>query len=139
SSAVINGITPRIEFYPISFLGIIRGKQFMHSDYDKFTFFDCDVHRCKGSLNKDYTEFKMAMAFKGITAMGIVRVSDNSYSGDNSKPVAEFRSATLVNPEVESEYYSQYVLGYQAGRALIGVAAEYIRFDKSGQYYKSYL
>lgn len=139
SSGVINAINPRIEFYPISFLGVARGRQYIYSNYDEFTFFDCDTSRCKGSLDKDYTEFKMAMAFKGITAMGLVRISDNTYSGDESMPVAEFRSATLVNPGVEEEYYSQYVLGYQTKRSLIGAVVEYIKFDRSKQYYKSYL
>lgn len=138
SSVVINSITPRFEFYPISFLGIVAGKQFINSNYTDFPFYNCDEVRCEGKFTKDFIEYKMALGFKGIIAMGILRQSNNSYSKGNGMPVGEFRYATVVNQEEETEYYTQYVLGYQTSKSLIGAIAEYVRFGKSDQYYKSY-
>jgi hypothetical protein len=137
SSAVINSYDARMEFYPISFISLAVGHKYVKSDYDKFSFYDCEEVRCKGELRRDYTEFKMAMAFSKFTAVGKVVMSRNSYDNPNndSRPVAEFRFAAIANAEVDDMYTSRYVLGYKAFGGMIGIMSHYASFAKSDQTY----
>jgi hypothetical protein len=137
TSAVISNYDARFEFYPISFISLAAGHKYIKSDYDQFSFYDCDKVRCKGELRRDYTEFKMAMAYAGVTAMGKVVMSRNSYDDkkEENKPVAEFRFAALANPGSDTMYNSQYVLGYKMLGGMIGVMSEYVKFDDADHTY----
>ena len=141
SSAVINSYGAEIGFYPISILGIERGFRNVQSDFGKFNFYDCDEVRCKGSLKRDYTTYKLALGYKNLVAMGRVQISDNKYSngGERNKPVAEFRFASLANPREDSHYYSQYVIAWRSSqlKGLIGIAKDYARFQESGMEFHS--
>lgn len=137
SSAVINNYDARLELYPISFISLAAGHKYIKSDYEGFSFYDCDEVRCTGELRRDYTEFKMAFALKGITAVGKIVMSRNSYDDPDNKnqPIAEFRFATLANSGHDQMYHSQYVLGYNSLGGMIGVMADYVRFDESEHTY----
>lgn len=136
SSAVINNYDARIEFYPISFIGLIAGKKYIKSDYENFTFFDCDKVRCMGTLERQYTQIKMALGYGRVLAMVNLIQATNTYSDekDEGKPVAEFRFAALANPERDKMYRSQYLLGIKHNnKGILGVVAEYVSFSESGQ------
>lgn len=136
TSAVINNYDARLEFYPISFIGIVKGKVYIKSDFDKFSFYDCEKVRCMGTLERDYTTVKMALGFGPIMMVGSVTMSVNTYSDElnENKPVAEFRFATLAHPDADKMYRSQYVLAYKhSNRGIIGIVAEYTSFSESDQ------
>jgi len=138
SSAVINQYDARIELYPISFIALIAGHQYIKSDFDKFTFFDCDVIRCKGTISRDYFQGKMALAFGPIVAMGNVKIARNSYDDqdDTNLPVGEFKFVTLANAGFDTMYKSRYLLGWKLdGGAMIGLMADYAKFSESKQEY----
>jgi hypothetical protein len=141
SNVVINSYGGEIGFWPISFLGVERGFRNVVSNFEEFPFYECEEVRCTGTLNRQYTTFKMALGYGPIVALGRVQVSDNTYNDpDNEgKQVAEFRFATLANPEEDAHYHSQYVLGVksQSLGGLVGVVKDYARFSESGQEYNS--
>lgn len=137
SSAVINSYDARVELYPISFIALVLGQKNINSDFDEFTFFDCQKVRCKGSIKRDYTQFKMALGFWKILAMANIVASQNTYSHEDNnrdQQVAEFRFAALANPEEDKMYRSQYVLAFKhSKKGLFGVLAEYVKFEDSEQ------
>lgn len=138
SSAVINGYDARLELYPISIIGLAIGQRNIVSDFEDFPFFDCEKVRCKGTIKRDYTQFKMALGFGPLMAVGNIVMSKNSYSDENDegKPVAEFRFAALANPIEDTMYRSQYVLGYKhSNKGILGVVAEYVNFAQAEQTY----
>jgi hypothetical protein len=136
SSVVVNSYDARLEVYPISFMGLVAGRAHTRSDFEKFPFFDCEKVRCKGTMDRDYFMFKMALGHKSILAVGNVSVSRNQYNdptGENL-PVGEFRFATLASPGSDQMYRSQYILGYKlSSDDLIGVVAEYVEFADANQ------
>ena len=133
TAAVVSNYDARIEFYPISFIGIVRGYKHVNSSYDKFSFFNCDEVRCKGDIKRDYTKVRVGLGAKGIIAVWEGMMSNNAYSGDDSKAVAEFRFASLANPQRESMYQSRYVLGYKHSKGIFGIVSEFVKFNKSKQ------
>jgi hypothetical protein len=137
SSGVINAYDARFEFYPISFISIAAGHKYIKSEWDEFNFYDCEQVRCTGETRRDYVEFKMAMGFAGVTTVGKVLASRNSYSDPEnlSQPVAEFRFAALASPGSDEMYNSQYILGYNAFGGMIGIMADYIKFENSEETY----
>lgn len=137
TSVVVNSITPRLEFYPISFINFSFGKQFLNSSYDKFSFYNCKETRCKGDLFKEFIEGKMALGYKGVILLGTVRTSYNKYSKGNGEPVGEFRYATRVHNPKDYEYFSQYGALYKTNLGMIGFISEYSHYAISHQSYKS--
>lgn len=140
SSAVINSYTTKIEFFPISFFGIVAGKESTISNYKKFTYYDCDNVRCEGNIDRDFLTFKLALAYGPLVAMGSISNVKNTYSFDSQNPntpVAEFRYATVVNPKEEEQYRSNYLIGFKTGIHTFGFATMYSLFHKSNQYYKT--
>jgi hypothetical protein len=133
SSAVVSNYDARIEFYPISILGIIRGYKHINSNFDKFSFFDCDKVRCKGDIKRDYTKLRLALGGFGVVALGEVLMSNNAYSGQDSDPVAEFRFAALADPQQDSMYQSRYLLALKHKKGIMGFLSEYTKFSGSGQ------
>jgi hypothetical protein len=135
SSAVINNYDARLEFYPLSIIGFVVGKKHIKSDYEDFSFFDCEKIRCMGTIDREYKQFKMALAFGKLITMVNIIESENTYDDvdDEGKPVAEFRFALLANPEEDKMYRSQYLLGYKHSTGLVGIVAEYVEFSMSDQ------
>lgn len=139
SSAVINTAKTKIELYPISFIGLVYGHEDIRSDYDKFPFFDCENVRCEGSIIRDYFQARMALGAGPVVFSGLLERSRNSYSVDDrdpSNPPAEFRFVTLVRPNNDEHYRSQYVLGMKSKYGTIIGVTEYVHFERSLQYNK---
>lgn len=138
SSAVVNNYDMRLEVYPISFVTFVVGKKHIRSDYTKFTFYDCNVVRCVGNIDREYKQAKIALGFKKLIATASITESQNTYSDEKNegKPVAEFRYAAKVNPREEKMYIAQYILGLKhSSRGIFGVLSEYVSFAKSDQTY----
>lgn len=134
TSAVVNNYDARLEFYPISFLGLIRGYRHINSSFDKFNFYDCDEVRCKGDIKRDYSRIKLALGAFGFLTITELTQSNNSYSGDSLLPVAEFRFATLANPSNDEMYQARYILAMKHdNNGIMGVVSEYTKFARSGQ------
>ena len=133
SSVVVNNYDARIEFYPISFIGLVRGYKHINSKFEDFPFFDCENVRCMGDIKRDYTRAKIGIGAKGIIALWEGTLSNNSYSGDDPRPVAEFRFATLAAPQSDSMYQSRYVLGIKHSSGIFGIVSDYVKFNKSKQ------
>ncbi len=139
TSAVINTTKARLELYPISFIGIVYGHEDIRSEYDKFTFFDCDKTRCKGSIIRDYFQARMALGAGPLVFSGLLERARNSYSADSrdaDNPPGEFRFVTLVNPKNDEYYRAQYVLGLKTRIGTLVGVTEYVHFDRSRQFNK---
>lgn len=136
TSAVVNNYDAKFEVFPISFLSITRGFKHINSNFN-FPFFNCDTVRCRGDIKRDYTEVRLALAYKGVTFMGSNLLSNNSYDDprNENKPVGEFRWVTLARADSDQLYVSRYVLGYSFGEGMIGVLTEYAHLAKSHQTY----
>lgn len=139
SSAVINTHRTKLEFYPISFLGIVYGHEDIRSKYDKFDFFDCENVRCEGGIVRDYFQARMALGAGPVVFSGLLEQARNSYTTDPrdaDNPPGEFRFVTLVNPGNDEHYRSQYVLGYKTSIGMIAGVTEYVHFARSHEYNK---
>ena len=135
SSVVVNNYDARVELYPISFLGFAAGRRHIQSSFEDFPFYNCEQVRCAGTIDRDYTQVKAAIGFGRFVTMANIIQSKNTYSDEDNegKPVAEFRFATLANAKEDTMYRSQYVLAYKHSTGLIGIVAEYVKFDESDQ------
>jgi hypothetical protein len=139
SSAVINSYDLKLEFYPISILGIAIGHQNIRSDFDEFPFYDCDEIRCTGELKKDYAHIRAVLGYGPIVAIGMVEESRNIYDDpDNEElPVAEFRFAIRARNDFDANTRSQYILGYRTeNKNMFALITEYVYFKESRQYNK---
>lgn len=136
SSGVINTAEGRLEFYPVSFLGFVKKYQTVKSDYDQFSFYDCDDVNCKGLIKRDSTIMKLALGAFGVIALGELEFSQNTYDVDKeNQPMAEFRFAMLADSNDDDFYRSRYVFAIKHKSGLIGVASEYAKFSNSKQSY----
>ena len=139
SSAVINSYDLKLEFYPISIIGIAVGHQNTQSDFEDFPFYDCEEVRCSGELKKDYAHIRAVLGYGPIIAIGMVEESRNNYddpTGDQ-QPVAEFRFAIRANNGFDENTRSQYILGYRtADKDMIALLTENVYFKESKQYHK---
>jgi hypothetical protein len=131
TSVVVNNATAAIEIFPISILGFEFGYQYIKSDYDGFTFYNCDEVRCRGEIHRQYAAMRGALGYKKIMGTYSVKVNRNSYNNANSKDVAEFRTANLIDQESEVSYETRYVLGYKLESGMIGVLTEYHKFSET--------
>jgi hypothetical protein len=133
SSGVINSYDARVEFFPISFLGFVRGYQHINSRFEKFNFYNCENVRCTGDIKRDYTKAKLALGALGFISIVELTISHNEYSGNGSEPVAEFRFATLAEAGQDSFNQSRYVLAYKHDKGVMGILTQYTKFSNSGQ------
>jgi hypothetical protein len=135
SSAVINSYDARIEFNPISFISLVRGYKHISSKYDEFSFYNCEKVRCTGDIKRDYSKLKFALGYAGILTVVELAMYNNEYSGSTNEEVAEFRFATLADPQSDSMYHSRYVLGLKHDSGLYGVMADHTLLNGSGDSY----
>jgi hypothetical protein len=131
TSVVVNNIQTQLEFYPISFLGIVIGKQFIRSDFD-FPNYDCEKIICRGNIEKKYIEYRLALGYKGFVSINTIRQDENTYY-PRKKPFAEFRTAMIADAHGENAYSSRHILGVQKGKELFGIGLEYSHLYESNQ------
>lgn len=137
SSGVINAAKAKFELYPVSFLGVVVGHETIQSDYNEFTFFDCENEvRCTGEIKRDYVQGRMALGAGPVVVSALVEESRNSYSADKegARPPGEFRFVVLANPEFDNHYRSQYVLGFKTSFGTLAAITEYVYFKESKTY-----
>lgn len=134
TSFVVHHFDYSAAIYPLSFLAMGAGRKEMQSDYQEFSFYDCDDIRCSGDLNKDYIFYKIILSYNSVIFNYKYLKSRNTYDGDDSKPVAEYLSLTQVNPGDEKEISKQYFFGLKLSEDVWGYYTEFTEFTKSNQY-----
>lgn len=136
SSGVINSVKGEIEFFPISFLGISAGRQFIHSNYD-FPFLNCDEVACEGEFRRNWVESKMVLGAKGWIAMGSYKV-DTLRGPDNSTPMADWRNVIIGEAGEEVQIEKKLIVGKMFSNKLVGILAENVQFLGSKERKESY-
>lgn len=136
SSAVINNLKMEVEIFPISFIGFVFGRQYIHSNYD-FPFFDCDQVNCQGNYTRNYVETKMALGAAGWVTLLSYRY-DTLRAPNNRRPIADWRNVIIGEPGEEVQIERKALLGKIHGLHMFGVLAENVRFEGSGEFKESY-
>ncbi len=138
TSIVVNHYDANISIYPISFLGYGAGHKEMNSNYDLYSFYNCEEVRCKGILKKDYTFGKIALGYGKLITTFRYQYWRNSYDDLNNegKGVAEYEYIVIANPEFDDDVQRSYFLGYKIGKDLIGFVSDQHQFQRSKSEYK---
>ena len=138
TSGVVSNYDSRLSFYPLSFLAFGAGHQEYYSQYEDFTYYDCDQVRCTGKISKDYSFGKLALAAGNFIGTFFYKEFRNTYSTDSfpDRPVAEYQYALEVVPRSESEIQRSYFLGYKMGEAYLGFLSDQRQFILSDKDYQ---
>lgn len=138
SSVVVYDYDASITVYPISFIGFGVGHQEMTSEYEEFTWYDCEEVRCTGKMNKDYAFGKLALGYGPLLATYSYAEFRNSYTDPDGTglPVGEYQWTTTVAPNNETSTRQTYLLGLKLGGDLLAAAADTRKFHVSQQIYK---
>ena len=137
TSVVVSSYDANLTIFPISFIGLGLGKKEMKSNYDEFTYYDCETIRCKGSLNKVYTMAKIALAYGPLLGTYYYKHFNNEYDDQKSQslPVAEYEFALEVNPSEETQVQKTAFLGFKIAESTIGIVSNKVEFLKSDKSY----
>ena len=138
SSGVINSAKARLEFFPVSFVGLAAGHEQVQSDFDGFTYFDCEQMRCKGEISRNFLQANLGLAIGPLVMLAFLEDSRNSYSEgkDPNQSPGEFRYIVLANPKSDRHHRTQYALGWKTELGTFAGMSDYIYFEKSKQYSK---
>lgn len=136
SSAVINSVKAEVEIFPVSFIGVVIGRQYIHSNYD-FPFFNCDQVICQGDFTRNYVETKMALGAAGWVTLLSYRY-DTLRAPNNNRPLADWRHVIVGNPGEEVQVERKALVAKIIGHHMYGVLAENVRFEGSGESKESY-
>lgn len=135
TSSVVYQHDSNITFYPVSFLAIGAGRTEMTSNYNEFSYFDCNKVRCEGTLNKDYAFGKIILAYDNFIANFKYTFSRNTYNDPDSKnlPVAEYADILLVDPLNETSTRRFYIFGYRMDQDILGILSDRKMYHSSGK------
>lgn len=138
TSAVVSHYDSNLTFYPISFIGLGAGHKELTSNYEEFTYYDCDSVRCSGNLKKDYSFGKIALGYANLLTTFSYTEYRNTYSDkDNlNQAVSEYEYILVVNPKRENQIQRTYFLGYKLGENLMGMISDQIQFLESEKDYQ---
>lgn len=138
SSIVVNDYDTSVSFYPISFIGFGAGQKKMKSNYNEFSYYDCEEVRCKGDLTKDYSFGKIAFGYSYLVSSFYYSEFRNQYSDEKNekKPVAEYEEVILANPDYDKSIKRSYLLGLKVDDTVIAFASDNSEYIESEQYYK---
>jgi len=136
SSAVINSTKAELEFFPISFLGLSVGRQYIHSNYE-FPFFDCDQVECKGTYERNWFEAKMALGHGGWVVVGNYKI-DNLTGPSDDKPMADWRNVIVGAPGKDVQIDKKLVVAKMFGPHMAGVLIESTLFLESRERRESF-
>jgi hypothetical protein len=135
SSVVVNAFRGEIEFFPISFLGVMAGYSQVHSNFE-FPFFNCEEIYCRGRTERRYLEGRMALGHKGYLFMSTYR-QDRLQFSQGDKQFAEFRRVIKGNPGHDVLEELRVVAGKSDKKRLLGLAHEWSRFQLSDEQSRS--
>ncbi|MCO4754816.1 MAG: hypothetical protein KC478_10065 [Bacteriovoracaceae bacterium] len=133
---MVNSYDVRVEFYPISFIGFAAGHEKARSDYEDFTYFECDEIRCSGDITRDYALAKIALAAGPILFSAMAKRSRNSYSGEDDEAVGEYQWAVLASAGSDTFHMRRFFTGLKTKVGTLGLLNEELRFSESEQFYK---
>lgn len=136
SSGVINSAKAELEFFPVSFLGIAAGRQFIHSNYE-FPFFDCEQVVCKGRYERNFVEGKMALAAGGWVLVGHYKI-DVLEAHEGGQPMADWRNVIIGDPKRDVQIEKKLIFGKNQGNHLTGVMIENVQFQGSRERKESF-
>ena len=85
TSGIINAFDTRLEIYPISFLGIVAGRETVLREAKSLSTFDCTVIDCQGRVTKDYIGARMALKYKSTFFMADMRTIALSFNRPNRR------------------------------------------------------
>jgi|TARA_Y100000768_G_C23888945_1_gene639118 hypothetical protein len=129
STIVVSHYQAQTLFYPVSFFGIGAGRQVQNSDYQDYTYYDCQKIRCKGNLTKNYTLAKLALGYAKFISTFRYKYSLNEYDQNKEQlPVGEYDYILQVSPNNEKQISRDYLLGIKHNKNVYGIASEYVEF-----------
>lgn len=137
TSGVINSIKGEIEVFPISFLGVAVGRQYILSNFD-FPFFECKQVTCQGEFQRNYIESKIAMGAKGFVTVLSYRY-DLLKGPHTNQPLADWRHVIIGKKNSDMQIERKAILARVDGPHMYGLLAENIRFEGSGELKESYV
>ncbi|MBI2522236.1 MAG: hypothetical protein HYV97_17585 [Bdellovibrio sp.] len=85
TSGIINAFDGRLEIYPISFFGIVGGRETVLRQAKSLDTFDCASIDCQGRVYKDYFGGRMALKFKSTFLMADMRTMALSFNHSNRR------------------------------------------------------
>lgn len=135
SSVVINEYSYDLTLYPVSFLGLGMAKTHIKSDYDQFTYYDCEEVRCKGLIDRDIVFGKLALAYGKYFSLFNYKVSTDTYSDEDPGKVAEYSYGILGREGSEKHVKRSYLLGLRDDKGFWAYILDTVHFNKSGQEY----
>lgn len=114
TSAVVNTISPFLEFYPISILGFFVRQSWTNRNMTEIGDFDCNTVQCKADKIKRFTYgVKLALAYKKIFLVTKQKWTDISLEDAHSKDFADEITTMVALNTGDEVYESLVVLGYQ--------------------------
>lgn len=132
SSFVINEASSRITFYPVKFIGIGHIHKFLKSDYERFTYFNCDKINCKSQIKEDITFGKLAFGLGNIVS--ILEYRQGKHLINSKKiPTADYNHALELNFRDDHSIRRDYFLGYKSQTLTTGLYHENLHYFKNSK------
>jgi hypothetical protein len=131
TSAVVNTVETAIEFYPISILGLVVGKEYNQSSID-LPFFDCEAITCQGSSDTNFYKIRGALGFGGLILVGEMRKEKTEFS-ETDKPFGDFFHVMVADGQGDEFIEKKLILGFDTASFLIALIHEWGRFEESEQ------
>ena len=133
-SFVVRDTQYKLSFYPLKILEITVGKQNYISQYEKFSYYDCDNIRCRGEMSKDYTRGQMAIGLGRFFLTASYTYYLNTYSFDKEDPykeVAEYDYGLFVQAKNEKQIRRNYITGINFESHRLGLIYQNDEFIES--------
>lgn len=121
TSVLLNAISPQIDIYPISFIGLYTGKTFAKRRPTKLDTFNCEIIECQGDLQKSFFGIKMALAWKSYFLLYTYKQTDISILGSKFDYFVEETSSLQATSDNDLLKNHTLIIGkklqnnYQAG------------------------
>jgi len=112
TSAIINALEGKFEFYPISIFGIFVGKEYVFRQAKNLDTFDCNQVECKGTVNKDFFGARLALKFGPVFLLNEFRYYDLEINRQNRYFTDEL-STLLATPNKDKLESLISIIGYE--------------------------
>jgi hypothetical protein len=125
SSILVNGIQPRLDIYPLSFLGFTVGHTFTSrnfmggKNFKRWTGYDCAEVDCNGWLGSSFVESKLKFGYANFFGALLLQrswITAHESRTEINHPLSyEPESGLLVNSVYDSAFQGWLSVGYKFG------------------------
>ncbi len=105
-----NALSAQLEFFPVSFLGLRSGIQSADNRRD-YTAYDCETHRCRGRLYRNFVELEMAVGYRQFFALTQLRQESLKAPAESTKRFVDPALSLSIDPTGEEVFRSTLILG----------------------------